>query len=89
MLAPIITVQAWRIDMTFCSASPIVTKFTTEEDCTDRAGQRADETILRGLTQSAAEAFAPELRHLAGEVPEAMQVEHDRRDGGEEEVHGC
>ena len=33
-------------------------------------------------------AFAAELRHLAGEVPQAVQVEHDRRDGGEEEVHG-
>jgi hypothetical protein len=35
-----------------------------------------------------AEALAAELGHLAGEIPQAVQVEHDRRDGGEEEVHG-
>ena len=37
MLAPIMTVQAWRIGITFFSASPIVTKFTTDEDCTSAA----------------------------------------------------
>ena len=35
--APIMTVQAWRKGMTLCSASPIVTKFTTEDDCTKAA----------------------------------------------------
>ena len=54
----------------------------------DGSGQRTDETILRGLTQAAAQAFAAELGHLAGEIPQTVQVEHDRRDGGEEEIHG-
>ena len=36
-LAPIMIVQAARIGRAFSSASPIVMKFTTEEDCTSAA----------------------------------------------------
>ena len=54
----------------------------------ERAGERAAETVGRHALQDMPQLSAAEARDLAGEIPEAVQVEHDRRDGGEEEVHG-